>query len=62
MFNVLSILCYGFAIVDVVLSWFGTDLTGVRWSPIVACGVGALFGWLAKRGAGEAGNDEATTE
>ena len=48
-FRVLSVLCYIFAIADLLLcNIFGIDITGVRWSPIVAGVVGAIFGWIGK--------------
>lgn len=48
MLNVLSILCYVFAVLDVALFYiFDIDLTGLWFSPIVACGLGWLFSALA---------------
>ena len=41
--KVLGYLCYAFGIADFALSWFGTDLTGVRWSPIVAFVLGTIL-------------------
>jgi hypothetical protein len=32
-----------FALVDFGLSFAGIDITGVRWSPLVAGGIGGLF-------------------
>ena len=43
----LAFLCFGFAIVDFAGMFFGYDLTGVSWSPIVA---GAIGSWLIGKG------------
>jgi hypothetical protein len=42
-----------FAIADVVLSYVGIDLTGVRWSPLVAGGLGLLLTRIFSGGDGE---------
>ena len=47
MFNVLSFLCYVFAVVDLGLFYiFDIDITGFSFSPIVAGALGALFSYL----------------
>ena len=44
LFIVLAVLCYIFALADVVLFYiFDVDLTGVEWSPIAAGVAGAIF-------------------
>lgn len=58
MFTILSFLCYAFAVVDWGLSWFGIDITGFSWSPLVAGGVGAFFGWIAKKSNPEESDQE----
>ena len=48
LFSILSVICYIFAVADVVLYYiFGVDLTGVSWSPIIAGGLGWLFATIA---------------
>ena len=41
-------LFYLLGIVDVVMPWFGVDITGVSWSPLVFFGLG----WWLTRDAG----------
>jgi hypothetical protein len=41
MFQLLGVLCFGFAVIDFAGMFFGYDLTGVSWSPIVAGVVGS---------------------
>ena len=53
MWHILAFLCYAFAVVDFGLSWFGIDITGVSWSPLVAGGVGALFSWIGDQNSKE---------
>lgn len=49
MFQILSFLCYAFAIVDFGLYIiFDIDITGVSWSPIVAAVAGAILGQIGK--------------
>lgn len=56
MLNVLSILCYVFAVLDVALFYiFDIDLTGLWFSPIIACGLGWLFSALAGKDNSEQG-------
>jgi len=40
---VMGFLCYGFAVVDFAGMFFGYDLTGVSWSPLVAGGIGSVL-------------------
>lgn len=47
LFSVLGFLCETFAVIDFLGMFFGYDLTGVPWSPLVAGGVGWLFFQLA---------------
>ena len=42
------------ALVDFGLSWFGVDITGVRWSPLVSGGLGTVL-CRVFRGANEDG-------
>lgn len=47
LFSFLSVLCYIFAVADIVLFYiFDVDLTGVSWSPIAAGGLGAILGYF----------------
>ena len=41
--ELLGLLCYAFAVIDFAGMFFGYDLTGVSWSPIVAAGLGQVF-------------------
>lgn len=41
--ELLGFLCYAFAVIDFAGMFFGYDLTGVSWSPIVAAGLGQVF-------------------
>lgn len=44
MWNVLGVLCYIFAVVDLVAFYiFDTDITGFSFSPMVAGGLGYIF-------------------
>ena len=43
-----GILCYVFAVIDFAGMFFGYDLTGVSWSPIVAGLVGSVLVGSAK--------------
>lgn len=52
--KVLSILCYIFAALDFGLFYLADiDLTGVFWSPYVACALGYFFSWLGDRNSKE---------
>lgn len=44
-----------FAFADFGLSWFGMDITGVRWSPLVAGGLGTV---LCRFFRGDDGDDD----
>jgi hypothetical protein len=47
MLKILSILCYVFAAADFGLFYIcDVDLTGVSWSPWVACAIGAVLSWI----------------
>ena len=47
-FQVLSVLCYIFAVADVLCFYIlDIDLTGLSFSPIIACGLGWLFSTIA---------------
>ena len=41
--GILGLLCCAFAIIDFAGMFFGYDLTGVPWSPIVAGAIGQLL-------------------
>jgi len=41
--KVLGYLCYAFAVIDFAGMFFGYDLTGVSWSPIVAGVIGSIL-------------------
>ena len=40
--RVIGVLLILFALIDFGLSWIGIDITGVRWSPLVAGGLGSV--------------------
>ena len=42
-FSILGFLCIGFGVIDFAGTFFGYDLTGVSWSPIVAGVVGGAL-------------------
>ena len=42
-FSILGFLSIGFGLIDFAGSFFGYDLTGVSWSPIVAGAVGSVL-------------------
>ena len=42
-FSILGFLCIGFGVIDFAGMFFGYDLTGVSWSPIVAGVVGSAL-------------------
>jgi uncharacterized membrane protein YvbJ len=46
---VLAYICWAFAIIDFCGMFFGYDLTGVSWSPLVVGGIGYLFSYLGKK-------------
>ena len=62
MLYILSFLCYLFALVDYGLSVFGVDITGVSWSPLVAGGLGVIFGAVAKGMADSEKKEEEQTQ
>jgi hypothetical protein len=51
--TVLGYLCYAFAVIDFAGMFFGYDLTGVSWSPIVATATGFILNTLGKRSSNE---------
>ena len=47
--KILGIVCYVFAVIDLVTYFAGMDITGVWWSPIVAALLGRVFLNMAKK-------------
>ncbi len=48
MLKLLGFGCYGFALVDFAGMFFGYDLTGVSWSPIVASVLGGVLASIGR--------------
>ena len=46
---VLAYLCWAFGVIDFCGMFFGYDLTGVSWSPVVAGVIGYLFSYLGNK-------------
>ncbi len=49
-FQILGLLCFGFATVDYAGMFFDYDLTGISWSPIVAGVIGSILMGIGNKG------------
>ena len=61
--KILSIVCYIFAALDFGLYYLAdVDITGVFWSPYVACALGAFFSWLASNNSNQVVSENEAAE